>query len=227
MTNQHSREPQGTQPPGTQADGADGTQAQEDVAPGTQVAEYTYRLESLEGSRLKRLVDAQAPYRWVLRRQKLGRTLEVGCGIGRNLAHLPETAVGVDHNATSVQVARRRGFTAFTVPEFQASRFAQPEFFDSMLVSHVVEHMSFEAAEALLSAYLKYIRTGGKVMLVCPQERGYASDGTHVMWADFEVLKQLCDSSGLVVQKHFSFPLPRFAGRAFTYNEFNVVATKP
>ena len=35
----------------------------------------------------------------------LGRTLDVGCGIGRNLAALPPGSLGVDHNPTSIEVA--------------------------------------------------------------------------------------------------------------------------
>ena len=41
-----------------------------------------------EGARLetlRRMLPTQAPYRWNLRRLRLGRVLDVGCGVGRNL----------------------------------------------------------------------------------------------------------------------------------------------
>ena len=56
--------------------------------PGTDVPAYADRLQTLEQARWKQLLDVQAPYRWNIRRLGLGRTLDVGCGLGRNLAHL-------------------------------------------------------------------------------------------------------------------------------------------
>ena len=82
--------------------------------PDTVGRDYAERLETLEGARWKRLLDVQAPYRWNLRRLGLGFTLDVGCGIGRNLLHLDRRGVGVDHNVASVEIARGRGCTAYT-----------------------------------------------------------------------------------------------------------------
>jgi len=74
----------------------------------TDSRDYADRLVALEHVWWKRLLNVQAPYQWNLRRRKLGRTLEIGCGVGRNLATLPPGSVGVDHNETSVEVARAR-----------------------------------------------------------------------------------------------------------------------
>ena len=52
----------------------------------------------------KKLLDVQAPYRWNLQRLKLGLTLEIGCGIGRNLMHLKGQGIGIDHNFQSVEM---------------------------------------------------------------------------------------------------------------------------
>ena len=52
----------------------------------------------------------------------MGFVLEVGCGIGRNLLSLRKIgieAIGVDHNAHSVEEAVRRGFNALTVENIQ------------------------------------------------------------------------------------------------------------
>ena len=57
------------------------------------------RIASDLEQRWKRILDVQAPYRWNLRRL-LGtrRTLDVGCGIGRNLVNLPVGSVGVSRH---------------------------------------------------------------------------------------------------------------------------------
>jgi 2-polyprenyl-3-methyl-5-hydroxy-6-metoxy-1,4-benzoquinol methylase len=155
-----------------------------------------------------------------------GFMLDVGCGIGRNLAHLDGSAVGVDHNQDSVAVARDRGLRAFTPDEFLASEYARPGTFDSLLSAHVVEHMSSSDATALLGAYLPYVKVGGRLILITPQESGYRSDATHREFVDFAAQERLAHDLGLTVLSRRSFPFPRMAGRWFRYNEFVLVARK-
>jgi 2-polyprenyl-3-methyl-5-hydroxy-6-metoxy-1,4-benzoquinol methylase len=194
---------------------------------GTDDSAYAARLERLEGIWWKRVLDVQRPYRWNLRRLDPGFTLDVGCGLGRNLTHLDGNGVGIDHNSDSVAVARRRGLKAFTPDEFERSEYAQPGTFDSLLCAHVVEHMPADVAVELLRPFVAYVRPGGKVILITPQERGFRSDPTHVEYFDFAALDRLVGALGLVRQSARSFPLPRAAGHVFTHNEFVVVARVP
>src|SRR5687768_7762342 len=94
---------------------------------------YARRLSECEGKWWKRLLNVQAPYQANLRKQALGRTLDVGCGIGRNLASLDRGSIGVDHNKDSVAVARQRGFIAMTWEEFQDGELSQMGAFDALL----------------------------------------------------------------------------------------------
>lgn len=194
--------------------------------PGTERSDYTDRLLGHEQVWWKRYLDVQAPYRWNIRRLGLGRTLDVGCGLGRNLAHLGGEGVGVDHNADSVAVARERGLEAYTVEEFLAGPHAVPGAFDSMLLAHVVEHLGEADARGLLAEYVPYVRDGGKVVLITPQERGYATDATHVRFCGFAETAALCAAAGLRVVRQYSFPFPRVAGRVFPYNEFVTLARR-
>ncbi len=189
--------------------------------------DYAERLVRLQQTWWKRLLPVQAPYEWNLRRQKLGRTLEIGCGIGRNLKTLGPNSVGVDHNSASVAVARGRGFTALTVEEWRTSTLRQPETFDGLLISHVLEHLNEAECTVLLDFYLPHLKPGGKVFLVCPQEKGYASDPTHIHFLFGNDMVYLTKNAGLQPQPWFSFPFPRWAGTVFTYNEFCLLATKP
>ena len=191
---------------------------------GTESDAYAQRLERLEGAWWKRALDVQRPYRWNLRRLRPGFVLDVGCGIGRNLSHLDGHGVGVDHNHASVATCRARGFTAFTAEEFAATHYARPETFDALLCSHVVEHMTAAEARGLLADYLPFVKAAGRVILITPQERGFASDATHVEFADFACLEALAGDMGLRVDSRRSFPFPRLVGKVFTYNEFVVVA---
>ncbi len=185
---------------------------------------YSKYLEASESAWWKRAIDVQAPYRWNLRRLNLGHTLDIGCGLGRNLAHLGGAGVGVDHNPASVAIARARGFLAFTPDDFERSQFGGEHRFDSILLSHVAEHMREEAALNLLATYRTRLRPGGRVVLITPQERGYASDPTHVSFMDFAVLDRLTTKLGMRTVKAYSFPFPRVFGHLFRYNEFVLVA---
>lgn len=193
----------------------------------TEGDDYARRLIERGSVPWKRFFNVQAPYRWNLRRMDLGRTLDIGCGIGRNLPTLAPGSVGVDHNPTSVGMARECGLDAMTVDDFFASDAMDLASFDGLLLSHVIEHMTAEAGARLVQTYLPYLKPGGKVLFICPQERGYASDPTHVRWTTGKDLERLAQDVGLVPGPWTSFPLPRAFGRGFTYNEFNEIARKP
>src|SRR3954471_13366789 len=193
----------------------------------TRASDYTARVARLEGARWKRLLDVQAPYRWNLRRLRLGFVLDVGCGLGRNLVNLGGSGVGVDHNAASIAVCRERGLVAYTPDDFGRSEYAVPGRFDSMLLAHVAEHLDEETGIALVRQYLPYLRPGGRLVVICPQERGYTMDASHVRFLDTDDIKRLCERVGARVEKASSFPFPRLAGRLFPYNEFVVTAVVP
>jgi SAM-dependent methyltransferase len=194
-------------------------------AAATASSAYADRLAGQQSARWKRFVPN--PYRWFLRRQHLGFTLDVGCGVGRGLGYLGGHGVGVDHNPDAVRRCRERGFLAFTPDDFVRSAFARPGRFDALLCAHVLEHLRPDEASALLGDYVGYVRPGGRVVLITPQERGFASDPTHVTFVDDDALAKMCTDTGLLVRSARSFPLPRRAGRLFVYNEFIVEASIP
>jgi SAM-dependent methyltransferase len=195
---------------------------------GTRSAEYAERLTRQQTARWKRWLDVQAPFRWNLRRLAPGFTLDIGCGIGRNLEHLRGRGVGIDTNEGCLRVARARGFTVFTPEAFWSSaEYNHPGRFDTILFAHVAEHMREDEVVPLLQQYEGLLRSGGKLILMAPQEAGYRSDPTHVVLMDFERLTRISDRLGFELERAFSFPFPRWAGRLFTYNEFVVVSRKP
>jgi SAM-dependent methyltransferase len=186
-------------------------------------AAYT---ERLKGARWKRVLNAQAPYRWNLRRLDLGYVLDIGCGIGRNLGHLDGNGVGVDLSPTSIAEARARGFAAYTAEEFPTSPDAQPERYDSLLFAHVLEHMTRARASDLVGSHLPYLRPGGSVVIIVPQPAGFASDPTHVEYVDRAAIKEIEDTHGLESIRIYSFPFPPAVGKVFLHNETIAVSRK-
>ncbi len=192
----------------------------------TQDKKYTDRLLQKTTVWWKRLLDVQRPYRWNLNRLKPGFILDIGCGIGRNLTHLKGNGIGIDHNLTSVEIAKQRGLQVFVTEEFHKSKFFSPNTFDSILLSHVAEHMKEGEAVDLLKTYLPLLKPNGKIIIITPQELGYGSDQTHVQFVDFETDSRIIKGIGCKVLKLYSFPFPRIIGRIFKYNEFICVGEK-
>ena len=187
-------------------------------------ASYTSRLQRLSSRRWKRLVPN--PYRWNVRRLATGSVLDIGCGIGRCLDFVRPRGVGVDPNESAVAVCRDNGHTAFTPEGFAASGSCRQPF-DTLLCSHVLEHLDEAAGVALLRRYLGHVRSGGRVVVITPQERGQRSDSTHVRMVDAAALRDVAGQCGLIVERLSSFPLPRRFGRWFIYNENVMIARAP
>lgn len=181
---------------------------------------YTERLLDRPQAMWKRIIPN--PYRWNLRRLHPGRVLDVGCGVGRCLGFLDGHGVGVDHNPTSVQECRSRGFEAYTPEEFDTLDLGH---FDTLLLSHVIEHLASGEAEQLVRSYLPHVRPGGRVILITPQEAGQRSDPTHVEFVDGAAARRLLAALGLREERVNSFPFPRQVGRIFVHNETIAIGT--
>lgn len=175
----------------------------------------------------KQLLDVQRPYRRHIQGLELGFVLDIACGMGRNLFHLGGRGVGVDVDPSVVAICKAEGLIAYTPAEFQKSEYAVGKRFDTLLFSHVLEHMRYAEAEALVASYLPYLRDGGRVVFITPQEAGFKINDTHVELVDFSGLASITKSAGLKEVAHYSFPFPRIVGRWFPYNEFVAIAKKP
>jgi SAM-dependent methyltransferase len=174
----------------------------------------------------KQLLDVQRPYRWHIQRLELGFMLDVGCGFGRNLIHHGGNGIGIDINPARLARCREAGLTVFTPEEFASSPYGSGAQFDTLLFSHVLEHMREADARALVGKYVPRLKAGGRAVFITPQEAGFRSDDTHVEFVDIAKLRDFASSVGLAAEKDYSFPLPRAAGRWFRYNEFVVIARK-
>lgn len=193
--------------------------------PTTTSKTYTKKLLDHETCWWKKLFNVQAPYRWNIRQLQPGFTLEIGCGLGRMLSHLDGHGVGIDHNKESIRLAQEKGLIAYTPEEFDGSTYNKHNLFDSMLLSHVVEHIGTTASINLILQYKYLIKNKGKLILITPQEAGYFSDLTHVEFINFEKLHGILTTCGFKENRHYSFPFPRFTGKLFKYNEFITVGS--
>lgn len=192
----------------------------------TKESDYTQRLHDVSNVWWKKLLDVQAPYRRNSKRLEMGFVFEIGCGIGRILDHIEGNGVGIDHNADSVEACRQKGYTTFTTDEFNGCEFDKPARFDSLLLAHVIEHMTMDEAVDLINKYKYLIKKNGKLVMITPQESGFSSDPTHVAFADIDDLSRIAEATGFKPIVQQSFPFPRLFGKFFRYNEFVVVGQR-
>ncbi len=180
---------------------------------------YVDRLIKLQQKTWKKKLKFLNPYKYHISNICTGKVLEVGCGIGRVLDFLPLNSVGVDHNEKAVQECVLKGFNAFYSKDFLKSKVFKQEKFDTLLFSHVLEHMSIDEAREVLNLYLPYLKKGGKIVLITPQQKGQESDASHVTYMSQAKLYELALSVNVDKLKIYSFPFPYYFSTYFIYNE--------
>jgi len=183
---------------------------------------YTERLQRLSNKRWKIIFRVQRILVRPIIKLSLGKTLEIGCGTGRILKVLTDSC-GVDHNPSSISIAKEGGLNAFTNSDFHNSKLAIPESFDSLVMAHLLEHLTDSEKDNLLNEFKKYLKPHGRLLIICPQEYGYRSDPTHIDYVDFESIKRFGQKNGFRVEFAKSKPFPKIFGRVFKYNEFFVL----
>lgn len=186
---------------------------------------YAQRLYGISNQPWKRVLAPINPYRIHIRLLVRGRCLDIGCGFGRNLGYLGDSKhVGVEPNQNLRDLAIELGHNVIAPHETQ--QVLQNEGFDTLIFSHVLEHLTPDQHPAILRDYLPYLKVGGLVIVRIPQRAGFDSDDDHRYFWTNDLMEEFLLGHGLTIEKTGSFPLPEFFGRFFKYNEWVFVAIK-
>jgi alpha-D-ribose 1-methylphosphonate 5-triphosphate synthase subunit PhnI len=86
--------------------------------------------------------------------------------------------------------------------------------------------MTLVEGTGLIKEYAPLVRLGGLAILICPQEKGFTTDDSHVTFLNDIALRSMLTINSYTVEKSYSFPFPRAFGKIFAYNEFVVVGRK-
>ena len=156
------------------------------------------------------------------------RVLDIGCGNGANmrlLAARGHEVVGITLSEKEAKVVQEQGFICKVWDVAEETLPFEPESFDALLFSHVLEHVAWP--EVVLEHYLRLLRMGGGVYVTLPNVLQFGNrwqflrgrfryteiglmDRTHLRFFDFITARQLVENAGLEVVHHFGsgqFPM--------------------
>lgn len=109
------------------------------------------------------------------------KTLDVGCGYGRNLVLMRDLGIdvqGVEANREIVRANRDAGLPCLTVEEFENST----EQYDLILMSHIIEHFQPDDLLKFVDTYLDRLNLGGYLIVLTPLYSKY-------FYKDFDHIK--------------------------------------
>jgi len=97
-----------------------------------------------------------------------GYVLDVGCGVGIHLREYHSHSLGIDASEKNVKAGQEE---KLNIIKGDANTFVQENTFDTVLLSHLLEHLS-EPSKVLRNAYLS-TKIGGRIIVVVPCLRGF------------------------------------------------------
>jgi SAM-dependent methyltransferase len=137
-----------------------------------------------------------------LAKRLVGRTLDIGCGIGDMLVYRNNT-VGVDINPHTVAFCKARGAEAHLMPD-GILPFTSNEF-SSVLMDNVLEHIV--QPDMLLAEVRRVLAPNGNLLMGVPGNKGWHSDPDHKIFYDARLLTATGERLGFKQIETFYMPI--------------------
>lgn len=99
-----------------------------------------------------------------------GYVLDIGCGPGVYLEQYHGPSLGIDAHPSNVKICAKKGIQ---VIEEDANRFLRENTFDTVLLSHILEHL-VNPAKVIENAY-RSTKPGGCIIVIVPCYEGFVS----------------------------------------------------
>lgn len=182
-------------------------------------------------SRLRKLI--RRAYLHSARKKLSGATLDFGCGVGELLELLPEGSQGLEYNAATVDYCIRKGLDVCWydgyADDWALSSIDRARRFDSMVISHVLEHL--DQPMAVLSSLLTSAARLGvrRALVIVPGRAGFHIDSTHRTFVDLAMVRSAdpYGSSGFRLHSSSYFPGDaRILGEWLPHHELQMLLTR-
>jgi len=132
----------------------------------------------------------------------IGRTLDLGAGLGEFLASRPGS-VGVDVNEKNVSFCVAQGHDCRLMEEDRLP-FINDEF-DSIVMDNVLEHIADPSN--ILSEIDRVLKKTGILLVGVPGSKGYLADADHKVFYSRHDLIEVFIKRGYICSDFFSMPL--------------------
>jgi SAM-dependent methyltransferase len=116
--------------------------------------------------------------RWIRRilfinpivRQFKGYVLDIGCGPGVYLEMYSGPSLGVDAHPNNIRICSNKGINAI---ESDANNYVQENSFDTVLLSHILEHLDFP--ETVIENAYRNVKPSGQLIIIVPCREGFVA----------------------------------------------------
>jgi SAM-dependent methyltransferase len=154
-------------------------------------------------------------------RQFKGYVLDIGCGPGIYLEQYSGYSLGIDAHPNNVRICKEKGIQVF---EEDANRFVMENVFNTVLISHVLEHLD-DPASVIENAY-RSTKPGGRIIIIVPCYEGFISglndEVGHKHFIDEDYVNKKINSLGGKKIHASTFP-PLLGGK---YTELRMIFEK-
>ena len=151
-----------------------------------------------------------------------GYVLDIGCGAGIFVKNYSGPSLGIDAHENNVKICQEKRIDAIKA---DANSFIQENTFDTVLLSHVLEHLA-RPSRVLENAYMSTKRSG-RIIIVLPCLKGFISGFNDLVghkqfineeYVDYYLLKKFnCKKL-----KSYKFPFVEFG----KYQELRIIYIK-
>jgi SAM-dependent methyltransferase len=97
-----------------------------------------------------------------------GYVLDIGCGPGIYLEQYSGPSLGIDAHPNNIRICQKKGIH---IIEADANSFVQENSFDTVLVSHVLEHLD-NPGRVFENAF-RNAKPGGRIIIIVPCREGF------------------------------------------------------
>jgi SAM-dependent methyltransferase len=150
-----------------------------------------------------------------------GYVLDIGCGPGVYLEHYSGPSLGIDAHPSNIKICVNKGIKAI---EDDANRFLQENSFDTVLLSHILEHLD-DPGMVIENAY-RCTKPGGRIIVIVPCHEGYVSGLNNEVGHKHFITEKYIDDTivkfGCRKVKAYTFP-PIIGGK---YQELRMIFEK-
>ena len=168
-------------------------------------------------------------YLYDIKKYCIGKTIDLGCGVGELLQVLPNGSMGFEVNFVAVNYCRSKGLNVMLFEpdkDDYSFQLIEKNSYESFTMNHVLEHLE-DAYAVINKIFAACYKLGIKrLVFTVPGIKGFQSDKTHKVFIDLNFFRTngLLNNDHYRLQKWKYFPFNHKSfSKIFVHNELRLV----